>query len=117
MKLSEEGKEHCTWRLDKEKSFSDWTIVVSSDCRSIDSVEYNVHRHILATGPRKSGYFESMLLSAGPFQEQRSSTSPIELPADIMSDFPSFLDYLYAPISEAKYVITPENFAQLRYLA
>lgn len=117
MKLSKEGKEHCTWRLDKDKSFSDWTIVVSSDNGSDDSVEYNVHRHILATGPRKSGYFESMLLSSGQFQEQSSSTSPIELPADIASGFPSFLDYLYAPISEAKYVITPENFAQLRHLS
>ena len=117
MKLSEEGEEHLTWRLDKERSFSDWTIVVSSDDGSIDSIEYNVHRLILATGPRKSGYFESMLLSSGEFQEQGSSTSPIELPADVVLDFPSFLDYLYAPISEAKHVITPENVMQLRHLA
>ena len=115
--LSEMAKEHLTWRLEKKRSFSDWTIVVSSDNGSIDSIEYNVHRLILATGPRKSGYFESMLLSTGEFQEQGSSTSPIELPASVVSDFPSFLDYLYAPISEAKHVITPENVTQLRYFA
>mmetsp|Transcript_26506 Transcript_26506/g.62082 ORF Transcript_26506/g.62082 Transcript_26506/m.62082 type:complete len:444 (-) Transcript_26506:416-1747(-) len=115
--LSETAKEHLTWRLEKKGSFSDWTIVVSSDDGSIDFIEYNVHRLILATGPRKSGYFESMLLSPGEFQEQGNATSPIELPADIVSGFPTFLDYLYAPISEAKYVITPENVMQLRYLA
>jgi len=116
MKLSEMGRECLTWRLENQKSFSDWTIVVSSDDGSIDPVMYNVHRNILATGPKKSGYFESML-SSGQFQEQSSSTSPIALPVGIASAFPLFLDYLYAPISEANYVITPENFMQLRYLA
>ena len=116
MKLSEMGRECLTWRLENQKSFSDWTIVVSSDDGSIDPVMYNVHRNILATGPKKSGYFESML-SSGQFQEQSSSTSPIALPVDIALAFPLFLDYLYAPISEAEYVITPENVMQLRYLA
>jgi len=115
MELSELAKETLTWRLDQ--SFSDWTIVVSSDDGSIDPVEYNVHRHILATGPKKSGYFEGMLLSLGEFQEQGNSTSPIALPVDIVLAFPLFLDYLYAPISEAKCIITPENVAQLRHLA
>ena len=84
---------------------------------SIEPVEYNVHRHMLATGPRKSGYFETMLLSSGQYQESGNSMSTIELPADVVSAFPTFLDYFYAPFSEVKGVITQENWMQLRHLA
>lgn len=115
--LSYTAREHLTWRLDKEKSFSDWTIVVQSAEGSSEPVKYNVHRHMLATGPRKSGYFESMLLSSGQFQESGTSTSTIELSTDVVSAFPTFLDYFYAPFSEAKDVITQWNWMQLRHLA
>ena len=72
---------------------------------------------MLATGPRKSEYFESMLLSSGQFQESGTSTSTIELPADVASEFPSFLDYFYVPFPEAEVFITQENWMQLRHLA
>ena len=58
-----------------------------------------------------------MLQSSGQFQESGNSTSTIVLPADVASGFPSFLDYLYVPFSEAKDVISHDNLMQLRYLA
>ena len=122
--LSAEAKLDLTWRLDKDESYSDWTIeiIASSDDEDADegttSAFYHVHKTTLATGRRKSEYFDSIFSSeVGRFQESESSTSRISLAPDMAATFPEFLDYLYAPFSEASCVLNTDNALQLRSLA
>lgn len=127
--LSDESKQLLTWRLDKDESFSDWTIETHYDWelnlefmkgeqnkKGREVKTYHVHRNILATGPKKSGYFEA-LLKSGQFSESSNSTSVVELPSGITHDFDDFLDYLYAPPSECKRLIHRYNHSSLLHLA
>ena len=117
--LSEESQELLLWRLDKDESFSDWTIEVSdinNNGESNSKKTYHVHKNILGLGPKKSGYFEAILKS-GQFSESCNSTSVVELPSDIAACFPDFLDYMYAQPSECKCIINRENRRALQYLA
>jgi hypothetical protein len=45
-----------SWRLDSKKSLSDWVLLVTTKETSACHV-YNVHKNVLAVGPRKSLYF------------------------------------------------------------
>ena len=120
--LSEESKEMLLWRLDKDESFSDWTIKVSvandnnGESNEMGKTTYHVHKNILGLGPKKSGYFEAILKS-GQFSESCNSTSVVELPADVAACFPDFLDYMYAQPSECKCIIKRENLRALQYFA
>ena len=122
--LSAEAKLDLTWRLDKDESYSDWTIeiITSSDDEDADEgtsrAFYHVHKNTLATGSRKSEYFDGIFSSdVGRFQESENSTSKILLPPDMAVAFPGFLDYMYAPLSEARCVLSTDNVLQLRSLA
>ena len=122
--LSAEAKLDLTWRLGKDESYSDWTIevITSSDNEDADdgttSCFYHVHKNTLATGSRKSEYFDGIFSSGvGRFQESASSTSTINLPPDMAANFPDFLDYMYAPFSEASCTLNSDNVLQLRSLA
>jgi hypothetical protein len=58
------------WQMDADKNFSDYRVIVKRDCsnntcKTTDT--YHVHRVFLATGDRKSGYFESMGMVTGRF--------------------------------------------------
>ena len=127
--LSDESKQLLTWRLDKDESFSDWTIEVhyeyelnlefmmgEQNKKGREVKTYHVHRNILATGPKKSGYFEA-LLKSGQFSESSNNKSVVELPSGIIHDFDDFLDYLYAPPSECKRLIHRYNHRPLLHLA
>jgi len=127
--LSDESKQLLTWRLDKDESFSDWTIEVhyeyelnlefmmgEQNKKGREVKTYHVHKVTLATGPKKSGYFEA-LLKSGQFSESSNSTSVVELPSGITHDFDDFLDYLYAPPSECKRLIHRYNHSPLLHLA
>ena len=59
--LSEESKQLLLWRLDKDVSFSDWTIEVSIANKRNRKKTYHVHKTTLGLGPKKSGYFETLL--------------------------------------------------------
>ena len=122
--LSAEAKLDLTWRLGKDESYSDWTIEVITSSDDEDAGDgttscfYHVHKNTLATGRRKSEYFDGIFGSgAGRFQESESSTSRINLPPDMAAVFPDFLDYLYAPFSEASCILNTDNVLQLRLLA
>jgi hypothetical protein len=70
------------WRNDPAQSHSDWTIeihVKATDETPASVATYHVHRCILATGSRKSGYFEALFKSSQEFVEQQTTTSRIEL--------------------------------------
>jgi len=114
--LSDESKEHLSWRLDKDVSFSDWTIEVSITNKGNSKKTYHVHKTTLGLGPKKSGYFET-LLSSGQFSESSNSTSVVELPMEIANYFDVFLDYLYSPPSEGTVLISRYNRCALQYLA
>ena len=119
--LSEESKELLLWRLDKDESFSDWTIEVSvannnGENNDVVKTIYHVHKSTLGLGPKKSGYFETILKS-GQFSESSNSTSVVELPSDVAACFPDFLDYMYAQPLECKRIIKRENRRALQYLA
>ena len=129
LELSDESKQLLTWRLDKDESFSDWTIEVhyeyelnlefmvgEQNKKGREVKTYHVHRNILATGPKKSGYFEA-LLKSGQFSESSNNTSVVELPMDIAHKFEIFLDYLYSPPSECKCLINRYNHSSLLHLA
>ena len=119
--LSEESKELLLWRLDKDESFSDWTIEVSvannnGENNDVVKTIYHVHKSTLGLGPKKSGYFEA-LLKSGQFSESSTNTSAVELPSDVAVVFPDFLDYMYAQPLECKCIIKRENRRALQYLA
>eukprot|EP00956_Cyclotella_meneghiniana_P027018 scaffold59772_cov43-Cyclotella_meneghiniana.AAC.1 len=114
--LGEDSKALLIWR---EGLFSDWIINVTSESEegSETATRYNVHRVALATGPKKSGYFETLLSSSQSFSENSASMSTVTLPAKIAAQFPEFLDYLYSQPVESKIIITSENWRSMKYLA
>jgi hypothetical protein len=46
-----------SWRLDPKKSLSDWAIHIQATHKPELYHVYNVHKSVLAVGPRRSGYF------------------------------------------------------------
>ena len=113
--LSTEGQEQLAWRLAMDKNFSDWTIKVTMEGGGAEQT-YHVHRLPLALGPRKCGYFES-LFNSSRFRECNERTTQVTLSKEDAAAFPSFLDYLYAPLSECYKVISSENALALQRLA
>lgn len=57
---------------------------------------HHVHRVYLASGPRKSGYFETFFSLANDTEETARRTSTLELPESACQIFPRFLDYICA---------------------
>ena len=114
--LSETSKELLLWRLDKDVSFSDWTIEVSITDKRNKKMTYHVHKTTLGLGPKKSDYFEA-LLKSGQYSESSNSTSVVELPEDTAKYFDVFLDYLYAPLHECACLVNRDNRHALEYLA
>jgi hypothetical protein len=98
--------DNLSWRLDPSKSFSDWTIQItckssgssaskksSSDTNNIIDT-YNVHRAVLAYGPRRTSYFESLFASDSTAASPEKITR-IELEETETQAFPMLLDYVY----------------------
>ncbi|CAB9511267.1 expressed unknown protein [Seminavis robusta] len=80
-----------SWRHEPTSSYSDWQIQISTKHKTRDI--YNIHRCVLVSGRRKSGYFASLFSSN--FKESESATSLIELEPNQADAFPLLLDYLY----------------------
>jgi len=125
IELSEDSKALLFWRDEKDgmSSFSDWKIKVEAerteddDCSEGSMVTvYNVHRLVLAMGPKKSGYFEA-LLQSDCYSENSDCVSTVKLPEKVAKQFPDFLDYLYAQPLESAVVINFENWESMKYLA
>ena len=115
--MSEESKALLLWRQAKEESFSDWYIEVGVVKEGGEtSTVYNVHRCVLAAGPKKSGYFET-LFKSDQFKKSGSSSSKVDLSEDIARYFPAFLDYLYAHPTECQGLVNSDNWYALWYLA
>ena len=121
--LSEDGKAYLTWSCDESaKYFSDYKIRVEGDksgcdgCSEGNMTLYNVHRMTLATGPKTSGYFETVFRS-DCYRESADHMSTVKLPEKVAKQFPDFLDYIYAPLPECNVVINFENWESMKYLA
>lgn len=104
--------------LDKEESFSDWTLKVITTKRGGREAtrEYHVHRSALAIGPKKSGYFETIFKSNG-FKESTDKTSEVNLPEEVAAQIPVLLDFLYCPNKRETALIDRNNWRMLSYLA
>jgi hypothetical protein len=100
-----------SWRLNPIESYSDWTIEIRvRNSNGGYGVEiYNVHRPILAFGPRKSGFFAN-LFDCGVTDH----ATLIDLSEKGAAFFPDFLDYLY--YSET-FQIRTRNAVGLGFLA
>ncbi len=98
--------------------FSDWKIKVVSETEEGSETEttYNVHQVVLAAGPKKSEYFE--VLFNGSFSENSERMTTVTFAAEIASQFPFFLDYMYVQQLDAgKVIVTSENWRSMRCLA
>jgi len=110
-----------SWRLDPKVSFSDWTIIVTpvdadTNKKTSSSVEYHVHRSMIAVGPRRSKYFSSIMRSPSALSEHIDSTSKISLDPNAADVFPIMLDYMYSAHNVPLDIITPQA-PPLRFLA
>ena len=65
--------------------------------RTISQTEslYNVHKVFLASGPRKSEYFQTLFSLNTNTQESLSETTTLVLPRSACMAFPRFLDFIY----------------------
>ena len=81
-----------SWRSDSKQTFSDWKIrVVHGDAEWI----YNVHKCILACGPRGSRYFFRLFMNGG-FKESVEQQSTIVMDhKEAAMVFPYLLDFVY----------------------
>eukprot|EP00816_Leptocylindrus_hargravesii_P012837 CAMPEP_0196825408 /NCGR_PEP_ID=MMETSP1362-20130617/93036_1 /TAXON_ID=163516 /ORGANISM="Leptocylindrus danicus, Strain CCMP1856" /LENGTH=444 /DNA_ID=CAMNT_0042205827 /DNA_START=148 /DNA_END=1483 /DNA_ORIENTATION=+ len=139
-----EGNTCLSWRLDPEKSLSDYkiTIITTTPTATLDEQEvvvvdhesegkgqpsgdnaplkiqkvYYVHKHVLAVGPRRSQYFARLFRSGIEVAEHTSDTSSIELEPSAAKLFPKMLDFMYSWHNE-KFVVTPKDAVVMRYLA
>jgi hypothetical protein len=64
------------------------------NCGKLESV-YHVHRVYLASGSRKSEYFQTLFSLTTNTEETLSKTTELVLPESACTVFPRFLDYLY----------------------
>jgi hypothetical protein len=111
--------EPLSWRMDPDDCLSDWTIGIVYDHTDANGVVssktdvYHVHKCILASGSRKSGYFIKLFSNGGRFAEAQNSTSRIELKEIAAKAFHDFLDYLYWANSSPN--MTTENATALSF--
>lgn len=92
------GNSGLSWRQNPSESFSDWTIEILEEGNTehyslCKSVTYNVHRRVLAVGPKKSDYFANIFKTNGS-----ANMTQLRLSKSQAAVFPLALDYIYADI-------------------
>jgi hypothetical protein len=110
-KRSEE--EILSWRLDPEKSYSDWAIQINN----LDSREtqvYHVHKHIIAVGSHKSYFFEHYFAS-NEIKAREKGCTIIEVDHEAALVVPQILDFIYCRGHELD--ISDKNAVALHYIA
>lgn len=79
-----------SWRQTPSESFSDWVIeVVEKETQT--RTAYNVHRRVLAVGPRRSEFFSRLFKKLNT-----SNRNCLQLGSVEASVFPLMLDHMYA---------------------
>jgi hypothetical protein len=90
----DDDDDRLTWRSDPKESYSDWTIEITPIGKTIGAVLYNVHKYVLAAGPRRSTYFKGVF-NMCIVTESSITASRLELEQSAAVAFPIFLDYIY----------------------
>lgn len=114
-KAGEDEFQRLSWRMDPEKSHSDWKIVINVPKKVGGSTTYHVHKTYLSVGPKKSEYFQRLFQTRN-IAEFQTQTSKIELHELAAQTFPVFLDYQYNTWND-DLEISSENATVLFYLA
>jgi hypothetical protein len=97
-----------SWRLCASESFSDFSLQVLNE-KTGEAVNYHVHRHMLAVGPRKSQYME------GVFHSETSDAFQLILDEKSSALMPNLLDFIYC--HDYFIDVTTENVMSLRELS
>jgi BTB/POZ domain len=114
-----EKRTSLTWRMDPEKSLSDFElVVVPKTTHEIEKEEnaghavqtYHVHKNVLGAGPRSGLYFENLFRS-----KDGVATASIEFDMSAAEAMPAMLDYMYSATDDVSAFTT--NAVALRYLA
>ncbi len=104
--------EKLSWRMDREKSYSDMSIRV--EYLNHEGYQmYHVHKHIVAVGPHKSKFLAKHLNSSGATSREKVCIV-IKLDFEGSSVVPQILDFLYSQDTELE--ISNENSVALHYV-
>ena len=89
---AEEQPAELSWRQDRSKSLSDWTIVVKPEAGGRDHT-FHVHKAMIGAGARAAKYFHRCFDSS--MAEAVNSTSTLTLLPSAVEAFPIYLDFAY----------------------
>ncbi|OEU19312.1 hypothetical protein FRACYDRAFT_235360 [Fragilariopsis cylindrus CCMP1102] len=106
-------EEVLSWRLDPEKSYSDWAIQINN----LDSREtqvYHVHKHIIAVGSHKSYFFDHYFAS-NEIEARQKGCTIVEVDHEAALVVPQVLDFIYCQGHELD--ISDKNAVALHYVA
>ncbi|KAL3943034.1 MAG: hypothetical protein SGARI_000075 [Bacillariaceae sp.] len=95
------------WRLGTGESLSDFTLQVVNE-KTDEAINYHVHKHMLAVGPRKSEYLEDV------FRTESSSAFQIVIDEKSSAFLPTLLDFIYC--HDYSIDVNTENAMPLRQL-
>ena len=107
-----------SWRLDPRESESDWTIVIESETDG-SIAEYNIHKHVVSNGYKKSDFFTA-LFSLAEQEEKTDEDCVVGCNTTLMHGeaaklVPDMFDYLYS--ADDKLKISTETAVGLRHLS
>lgn len=77
-------------------------VVLVDGKNGTDETVYHVHRVFLASGPRRSEYFQTLFSLSSNTQESLSNTTKLVLPESACWAFPRFLNFVYDTTKEAE---------------
>jgi hypothetical protein len=103
-----------SWRLPPYSSDSDWKLIIKIETDP-STTEYNVHKHMLTGGFKKSQFFVSLLQLASEEKLDDVEGATTTIHRDAVRLVPDMLDYIYS--AQNILHITTENAVGLLHLA
>jgi hypothetical protein len=103
-----------TWRSPPCTSGSDWKLIIKIETDP-STTEYNVHKHMLTGGFKKSQFFVSLLQLAAEEKAGDIEGATTTIHRDAVRLVPDMLDYIYS--AQNLLHITTENAVGLLHLA
>ena len=103
-----------SWRLPPYSSGSDWKLIIKIETDP-STIEYNVHKHMLTGGFKKSQFFVSLLQLASEEKLDDVEGATTTIHRDAVRLVPDMLDYIYS--AQNILHITTENAVGLLHLA
>ena len=84
-----------TWRGDPDDTYADWNIVVVT--QELETTTYHVHKSVLCFGSRHSKFFAKIMLNKQKSHSHGIPSTKVELDQRDADNFPTVLDFMYAP--------------------